>query len=442
MQQLMEKIKNKKAKIGIIGLGYTGLPLAMAFAKKYHVIGYDVDIEVITTLLDGKSHIDDVTDELSECLNETFFPTTHYEDLEKCDFIIICVPTPLTNEKEPDLLYVKSACETILKILRKKQFVILESTTYPGTTEDTVKHILERNDYVAGVDFGLAYSPERVDPGSGRRIEDISKIVAGINNECTEIAIKLYKSVINAGIIKMKNCRTAEATKIFENIFRNVNIALVNEFALICEKMEIDVWDVIDAANTKPYGFMQFYPGPGVGGHCIPLDPYYMSYKAKKYGLIPRFIELSGEINEFMKFHTINLVVDGLSQVDLKISESKIAVIGLSYKKGVGDTRESPAKKIIEEIVNDGGSVSVYDPYAEFIETNIGKYVSEKNILDAINGADCAIFVTDHSVFKEINLIKIVKHMRFPVVVDCRNIFSIDQIDSIIYLGIGKATNR
>lgn len=441
MKELMQKIKNKDAVLGIIGLGYVGLPLAMAFAKKFHVVGYELNDNIVNSLLTSKSHINDIDEDLQSCLNKTFFPTNNYKALEKCDFLIICVPTPLTHEKEPDLTYIKNACETISKILRKGQFVILESTTYPGTTEEFVKPILEQNQLVAGIDFGLAYSPERIDPGSGRKVEEIQKIVAGINQECTEISGMLYETVIKAGVIRVKDCKTAEATKLFENIFRNVNIALVNEFALICEKMEIDAWDVINAASTKPYGFMPFYPGPGVGGHCIPLDPYYMSYQAKKFGFIPRFIELSGEINEFMRFHTINLVVNGLSKFDMKIHESKIAVIGLAYKKDIADTRESPARKIIEEIVNRGGSVKAYDPHAKFIETNSGRYVSEKNITEALNDADCAVFVTDHFEIKEINLDEILKIMKHPVIVDCKNIFANSPRSDIVYLGIGKENN-
>lgn len=434
----MKKIKDKNAVVGIIGLGYVGLPLAIAFAKEFQVVGYELNGNIINSLLAGKSHIEYVNEELRDYLNKTFFPTNNYETLEKCDFLIICVPTPLTHEKEPDLTYIKSACEIIRKILRKGHFVILESTTYPGTTEDFVKPILEKDKLLAGVDFGLAYSPERIDPGSGTRVENIQKIVAGINPECTEISGMLYESIIKAGIIKVKDCKTAEAAKIFENIFRNVNIALVNEFALICEKMGINVWNVINAATTKPYGFMPFYPGPGVGGHCIPLDPYYMSYQAKKYGFIPRFIELSGEINEFMRFHTINLVASGLAKFNMKIQGSSIAIIGLAYKKDISDTRESPTRKIIEEILNRGGNISLYDPYAVSIEVNGGNYFSEKSITDALTNADCAVFVTDHSEIKQINLGELIKVMRHPVVIDCRNIFVDNQNDGIVYLGIGK----
>jgi len=439
MKELLAKIENGNAKIGFIGLGYTGLPLALIFAKKFYVVGYDVNEKLINALINGVSHIKDVKNkDLMKYLNRTFFPTNNHEELKKCDFLIICVPTPLTREKEPDLSYIKSACEMITKVLRKGRFIILESTTYPGTTEEIVVPMLERSGLKAGIDFCVAYSPERINPGSGHKVENIPKIVAGINQECTDIAAKLYECVIGAGIVKVKDCKTAEATKIFENIFRNVNIALVNEFALICERMGINVWSMIEAASTKPFGFMPFYPGPGVGGHCIPLDPYYMSYKAKKFGFIPRFIELSGELNDFMRIHAVNLAEYGLSRVGLRVRESTIAIIGLAYKKDIDDVRESPANKIIEEIAKNGGDVKVYDPYVKFIETDCGRYSSEKSIEDVLNGADCAIFVTDHALIKNNNLNEMVKYMRHSIIVDCRNIFEDTKTDDFIYFGIGK----
>lgn len=320
---------------------------------------------------------------------------------------------------------------TIGMFLRKGQFVILESTTYPGTTEEVVIPLLEQNGLTAGIDFGVAYSPERVDPGNKTyTVENTPKVVGGINELCTQIVSELYKSVINADIVKVKDCKTAEATKIFENIFRNVNIALVNEMALICEKMDIDVWEMIDAAATKPFGFMPFYPGPGVGGHCIPLDPWYMSYKAKQLGIIPRFIETSGEINDFMKIHAVNLVEEGLSLIGKKISNSKIAVLGLAYKKDIDDTRESPAKKIIEEIVNRGGEVRVYDPYVSHISTNYGKFVSEKSVEESYKSVDCVLIITNHIQFKNINL----DDLKGKVVVDCKNVIRSADLRNIHYL--------
>jgi UDP-N-acetyl-D-glucosamine dehydrogenase len=439
MKNLLMKIKDKTATIGIIGLGYTGLPLAIAFAKKYNVVGYDIKEKTVDYLLGGKSHILDVDDDMiKKYLNKSFYPTTDRKNLEKCDFIIICVPTPLTTEKEPDLGYIKNACETIAKILRlgRGQFVILESTTYPGTTEEIVIPILERSRLKAGIDFGVAYSPERIDPGNREfTVEKIPKVVGGINEECTEIAAELYGRIIEE-VIKVNDAKTAEAVKMVENIFRNVNIALANELSLIFEKMGINTWEVINAAATKPYGFMAFYPGPGVGGHCIPLDPFYMSYIAKRYGFIPRFIETSGEINEFMKVHVVNLVEKGLREVNKSIRGAKVAVMGLAYKKNIDDVRESPSIKIIEELVNRGAEITVYDPYVKSIKTRVGEFYSEKNMENALRGADCAVFVVDHDVFREMEMEQIKELMGSPVVVDCKNLF--DKGSGVVYQGIGK----
>lgn len=436
MKELLIKIGNGSAKIGIVGLGYTGLPLALEFAKKFEVVGYDISEKKINLLKGGKSYILDVRDNLiKEYINSSFNPTNDHKYLEKCDFIVICVPTPLTAEKEPNLDYIKSSCATILDVLREDQFIILESTTYPGTTEEIVIPILEKNGLNAGKDFGVAYSPERIDPGNRTyTIKNIPKIVGGINDECTEIAATLFECIIEK-VIKVSDTKTAEATKMVENIFRDVNIALVNELALIFEKMGINAWEVIDASSTKPYGFMPFYPGPGVGGHCIPLDPFYMSYKAKKYGLIPRFIETAGEINEFMKIHTVNLVEAGLRQVDKKIYGAKIAVMGLSYKKNIDDIRESPSIKIMEELVNLGADVRVYDPYVTSITVNCGTFHSKESIVDALKNADCAVFAVDHDAFREINIGEMAELMDSPVIVDCKNLFEEDE--KIIHLGIG-----
>jgi len=439
MKNLLMKIKDKTARIGIIGLGYVGLPLAVAFARKFEVVGYDINEKTVNNLLNGQSHILDVSDDMiKKYLNKSFYPTADHKELEKCDFIIICVPTPLTAAKEPDLRYIKSACETIAKVLRKGQFIILESTTYPGTTEEVVIPILERTGLKAGIDFGVAYSPERIDPGNKTyTIEKIPKVVGGINTECTEIAAMLYGSIIEK-VVKVRDAKTAEAVKMVENIFRNVNIALVNELALIFEKMGIDVWEVIDAAKTKPYGFMPFYPGPGIGGHCIPLDPFYMSYIAKRYGFIPRFIETSGEINEFMKMHVVNLVEKGLKMVGKKLYGAKIAIMGLAYKKNIDDTRESPSIKIIEELVNRGADVRVYDPYVKSIKTKVGVFYSERNIEDALSGVDCAVFAVDHDVFRKMEMERMRELTLSPVVVDCKNVFKFKGTDNVVYLGIGK----
>ena len=436
MENLVSKITDQSAEISIIGQGYVGLPLAMAFAKKFTVFGYDVCSGTVEHLHAGKSHIQDITDEqLSQYLGKTYFPTSDPEDLRRCDILIICVPTPLAEDKIPDLSYVKSACMTINTILRPGQFVILESTTYPGTTDEVVIPILEETGLVAGRDFGVAYSPERVDPGNKNfPIDKVPTVVGGITPECTEIAGTLYGSVMER-IVLVRDARTAEAVKMVENIFRNVNIALVNEMALIFERMSIDIWEVIDAAATKPYGFMPFYPGPGIGGHCIPLDPYYMSYRAKKYGFIPRFIETSGEINEFMKMHIINLADRGLRKVGKRLYRAKIAIMGLAYKKNINDPRESPAIKIIEELVNLGAEVRVYDPFVPSLATKAGVFVSVGSVEEALSGTECAMFLVDHDVFRGIS-VETVKGLASPVVVDGKNLF--EGGEGIVLLGIGK----
>jgi UDP-N-acetyl-D-glucosamine dehydrogenase len=443
LENLPQKISDGTVKIGIIGLGYVGLPLAMAISRKFIVLGYDKSLELIEMLSGGKSPYTDVPDSiLADRLGNNFSLTNNEKDLGECDFLIICVPTPLDNEKKPDLSYIRSACESILTILKEGHFIISERTSYPGTTEEIVIPNLENSGLKAGVDFGVAYSPERVDPGNKKyTVENISKVVGGVNDLCTEIASNLYESSLNSEVHKARNCRTAEATKIVENVFRDVNIALANELAMIFERMDIDAWEVIKLASTKPFGFMPFYPGPGVGGHCIPLDPLYLSYQAKKFDFIPRFIELSGEINDFMPVHTANLLRWGLKQMGKNTAQSTVTIMGIAYKGDVRDTRESPAKEIIEQIVGAGGNVKIYDPLAKKIDTKHGTFESTDDPEDAVVDSDAIILVTNHSMFTEDFLSKLIKCINRPVVVDCKNILK-KGLASIcedgIYLGIGK----
>lgn len=441
LQQLLGKIQDRSAIVGILGLGYVGLPLAMTFSKKFKVIGYDISKSTIERLVRGDSHIQDVPSEsLRKALSHNFVPTCDDTKLKQCDFLILCVPTPLTGERIPDLTYITSASKTVRNNIHRGQFIILESTTYPGTTEEVMIPILEGDDYQAGVDFGIAYSPERIDPGNKRfAVEQVTKVVGGLDDQCTEIAAALYGSVIEK-IVKVSNTRTAESVKMVENIFRNVNIALVNELALIFERMGIDTWEVIDAAASKPYGYMAFYPGPGIGGHCIPLDPFYMSYKAKKYDFIPRFIETSGEINEFMKVHTINLAEKGLRARGKKLLGSNVAVMGLAYKRNVNDPRETPAIQIIEELIRMGAKVRVFDPHVPSLKTAAGIFNSTHSIEDALNRSDCAIFLVDHTEFVEMKIEAIGAMMANPVIVDCKNIYS--ERPGITYLGIGKGKDE
>ena len=436
MKKLHALIENNSGTIGIIGLGYVGLPLAVAFAKKFKVIGYEVKPEIVAALHECQSHIIDISNEDLEQTKKNFFSTSNPEDLQKCDFIIITVPTPLTPEKTPDLKYIRSAATIIAKNLRSGQFVIMESTTYPGTTEEILVPILETSGLIAGSDFGVAYSPERIDPGNKQyNICDIPKVVGGLNDECTEIAVSLYAEIMKE-VVPVKNTATAESVKMVENIFRNVNIALVNELALIFERMNINTWEVIDAAATKPYGFMPFYPGPGVGGHCIPLDPYYLSSTAKRCGFIPRFIETAGEINEYMKIHVVNLAEHGLSMVGKKLSESDVLVLGLSYKKNINDIRESPSLDIIDELYSIGASVSVYDPYVPKVQTKRGTFFSENDIIKCLQETDCVILCTDHDQLKTLDF----SDCRSDVVlVDCKN--CIKSTDGKLLIGIGKSSH-
>jgi len=437
-KELRLKIEQRTAKIGIVGLGYVGLPLGVAFSKKFNVIGYDVNPKKIEMLKGGRSYIEDISSEDIDL--SKFRPTHNPKELQECDFIIITVPTPLREDKSPDLSYVKEAARTIGTILRPGQFIILESTTYPGTTEEVLVPILEEKSGLKAVrDFGVAYSPERVDPGNKKyRIENTPKVVGGLTPEFTEIASMLYGTIIER-IVPVSDCKTAEAVKMLENIFRNVNIALVNELALIFEKMGIDTWEVIEAAKTKPYGFMAFYPGPGVGGHCIPLDPYYLAYRAKQFGVIPRFIETAGEINDYMPIHVVNILEKGLKKLGKSLRGSKIAILGLAYKKNISDTRESPSAKIIEEIIARGAKVRVNDPYAKIIKTRVGEFNSE-DIEEIINWADGIVIATDHQEYMVEIPNALNKISKSVVIVDSKNILSFQDIpNGVTYLKLGAS---
>jgi len=439
VKELLDNIREKKTTIGVMGLGYVGLPLALSFAKIFKVIGYEPNQSIVNNLRRGKSHIMDISDkEIQTFLGRSFIASADESVIGDCDFILICVPTPLIYEKEPDLSYIEKCTETIARFLRKGQFIILESTTYPGTTREVVVPILERTGLKVGVDFGAAYSQERIDPGNKvHTLENVPKVVGGINPECTEIAAALYGSIIPT-IIKVRDCDTAEACKLLENIFRSVNIALVNEMALIFEKMGIDTWEVIKAASTKPYGFMPFYPGPGIGGHCIPLDPYYLAYKARRFGIFPRFIELAGDINDFMRIHAVNLVEKALRKVGKEISNSNIAVMGLSYKKEINDSREAPSKHIIEELIKLGAKIKVYDPYVESTDTKVGVFTREASLDITLKNTDCALFLVDHDCFFDLKPQYFKSLMVRPIVVDCRNIFDWKDLDGVLYVAIGK----
>ena len=437
--ELKAKIERRTARLALVGLGYVGLPLAILFAKQFQVYGFDSNRELVKDLRAGRSHIDDTpASAVKSMIGKSFFPTDDASELRPCDFVIVTVPTPLSASKEPDLGPIERAGESIAKNLQTGQFVILESTTYPGTTRDVLIPILEKSGLSAGLDFGVAYSPERVDPGNRNfRTENTPKVVGGINTSCTQLAASLFECVVGR-VVVVESCEVAEATKMLENVFRAVNIALVNELTLALDRMGINTWHVIDAASTKPYGFMPFYPGPGIGGHCIPLDPFYMSYRARQFGLVTRFIELSGETNEFMKFHAVNLLAEGLEQLGKRLRNATVVVFGVSYKKDIKDTRESPARKIIAELHRRGCGIKIYDPIAQVIETDVGSFRTEASAERALKDSDAVLILTDHSVFRDLATMDFRRLMRgTPVIVDTRNVIR-TPISGSIHVSLGQ----
>jgi UDP-N-acetyl-D-glucosamine dehydrogenase len=352
-------------KIGIVGLGYVGLPLAVAFAAAgTEVVGLDADQSKVESLRAGRSYIGDISDQELAGVAQPIAATTSYADLGECDAVIICVPTPLTSSREPDLTYLVEAGTALAQVLQRDQLVVLESTTYPGTTREQLAPILEAGSGLrAGEDFHLAFSPERIDPGrTDYTVATTPKLVGGLTEASTERARDLY-AIVCEQVVVLSTPETAELAKLLENIFRSVNIAFVNELAQLCDRLGIDVWEVIDAASTKPFGFMRFDPGPGMGGHCLPVDPFYLAFKARQQDFYPEFIELAGKINQSQPVYCADRIERALNEAEKPVKSSKILIIGASYKAGVGDIRESPALKIIELLRRRGGEVSYHDPY-------------------------------------------------------------------------------
>jgi UDP-N-acetyl-D-glucosamine dehydrogenase len=380
--------------IGIIGLGYVGLPLAIAFAQAGNdVVGIDTDPRKIASLGEGKSHVEDVPDLAVKALGGRLHPTDDYAELSTCDAIVICVPTPLTASREPDLTYLIDSATALSEVLKKGQLVVLESTTYPGTTREQLAPILEASGMTAGNDFHLAFSPERIDPGrTDYTIKTTPKLVGGLTGACTERARELYAQICEE-VIVLSGPESAELAKLLENIFRSVNIALVNELAQLCDRIGIDVWEVIDAAATKPFGFMRFDPGPGMGGHCLPVDPFYLAFKARQHDFYPEFIELAGKINQAQPTYCVERIVKSLNRIGKPVRGSKVLILGVSYKGGVGDIRESPALKIIALLQNLGAEVSYHDPYVpELTRLDLTSVTLE----DALPTADLVAIVTAH----------------------------------------------
>ncbi|HDI46093.1 MAG TPA: nucleotide sugar dehydrogenase, partial [Candidatus Omnitrophica bacterium] len=397
MSDLKNKIKNKKATIAVIGLGYVGLPLAVEFARQgFKVLGVEIDYNRVANLKRGDSYILDVTTEdLKNVINSSrFIPTTDYSQIKKADAIIICVPTPLRKTGEPDLSFVLSASSEIKNYLSKGKIIILESTTYPGTTEEIILPLLQSKNFKVGKDFYLAFSPERVDPGNQQfKTRNIPKVIGGVTKKCTEMAGLLYSQIVEK-VMLVSSPRVAEMVKLLENSFRSVNIALANETALICNKLGIDVWEVISVASTKPFGFMPFYPGPGIGGHCIPSDPMYLVWKARLSGYEPRLIKTAQEINSYMPHYVIDKLISALNFRKKTVKGAKVLVVGITYKPDVNDLRESPALEIMEELLNKGADIRYFDPYIPELKLGNRKFKSLRLNPAKIKNFDCVLIVT------------------------------------------------
>lgn len=399
---LKNKIENRSAKIGVIGLGYVGLPLAVTFAEEgFEVVGIDTSSRRVKSIRSGKSYIMDIpTKVVAELVaSKQLRATESYSVIKKLDAVIICVPTPLSKTKEPDISFIMSALRNIIKNKRKGQLYVLQSTTYPGTTEEILLPKLKSGSFKIDRDFFLAFAPERVDPGNRIYItNNIPKVVGGVTKKSTEIAAILYSEIISQ-VVPVSSSKIAETAKLLENTFRSVNIALVNELALMCESLNLDVWEVIKAAGTKPFGFLPFYPGPGIGGHCINIDPLYLSWKASLHGFKSRFIELADNINSSMPQHVVNRVISALNRRRKPVKGCKILVLGATYKKDVSDTRESPSFEIIRLFLGEEAIVNYHDPHVPNIKIN-GKKLNSINLRkDFIARQDCVILATDHSAF-------------------------------------------
>jgi len=419
---LVQKIKDKKAVVGVVGLGYVGLPLLMEFVERdFTTIGFDIDQRKVDKLNAGKSYIKHIDEKRVKSVRDSglFEATVDFKRIKETDCILICVPTPLTKHREPDISFITKTAEALAPHIRKGQFIVLESSTFPGTTEEVLKPILETSTLKEGRDFWVAFSPEREDPNNPKyNTHTIPKVVGANTEYARELAVTLYEQVI-VKTVPVSSSQAAEATKLLENIFRSVNIALVNEMKMILDRMGIDVWEVINAASTKPFGFMPFYPGPGLGGHCIPIDPFYLTWKAREYEMNTRFIELAGEVNTAMPYWVVARIMDALNDHHKSIKGSKVLVLGAAYKKDIDDPRESPSFKLMEILLEKGAEVDYNDPLIPELPAMRRYDIQRKSVdLTAANLAkyDCVLISTDHSVY---DWDFIVEHAQ--LVVDTRN---------------------
>lgn len=422
-QILLRKIADRKARIAVVGLGYVGLPLAVEFAESgLRVIGMDVDSEKVRQINAGESYIDDVADERIGKLvdSEKLRATNCYGDLRQVDAISICVPTPLRKTRDPDMSYIIRAAQAIAEIRHAGMLIVLESTTYPGTTEEIILPAIVGDDLAVGENIFIAYSPERIDPGNASySVRNTPKVVGGITDDCSEIAKALYQAAVDQ-VIAVSSPTAAEMVKLLENTFRAVNIGLVNEMALMCDKLDIDVWEVIQAAASKPFGYMPFYPGPGLGGHCIPVDPHYLSWKLKTLNYNARFIELASEINTSMPYYVVDKVTEALNNQELAVRGSRILILGVAYKRNVDDVRESPALDIISLLRQRGAEVDYHDPHVPRIHLESDLLLRSKDYdQQLLREAHCVVIVTDHSAY---DWDEILRYSR--VIVDTRHVYS------------------
>ena len=402
-EQLKNKIEDRTAVLGVIGLGYVGLPLAVEMARAgFKVIGFDVQAKKVEMVNEGHNYIGDIIDDDLTRLSASgrLLATSDYSFLEQCDCISICVPTPLDIYQQPDISYVNSSAESVALYAHKGMLVVLESTTYPGTTQEIIQPLLEQKGLNIGRDVFLAFSPERVDPGNKQfKTKNTPKVVGGVTKNCTDLAAQLYSSFLEGGITRVSSPKVAEMEKILENTFRNINIALANEMAVLCDRMKIPVWEVIDAAKTKPYGYMAFYPGPGLGGHCIPLDPFYLTWKARAYNYHTRLIEIAGEINNAMPEYIIERVSRILNRAKKPLNGSRIFLLGVAYKPDIDDSRESPVLKIIALLEKEGAQIDCNDPYIPHFKVGSREYDSVKITGKSLKEADIVVVTTNHSCY-------------------------------------------
>lgn len=422
---LLSKLENKEATIGVVGLGYVGLPLAVEKVKAgYKVIGFDVQQARVNQVNHGINYIGDVVDEeLKEFTqSKQLMATTDYSLMQEVDAVAICVPTPLDIHQQPDTSYVEASAKEIAKYLHKGMLIVLESTTYPGTTEEIIQPILEETGLKVGEDFFLAYSPERVDPGNKKfKTKNTPKVVGGVTESCTQVAAAMYRNVLEGDVHEVSSPKVAEMEKILENTFRNINIALANEMAILCNKMGIDVWEVIDAAATKPYGFMPFYPGPGLGGHCIPIDPFYLTWKAREYNYHTRLIEVAGEINNSMPEYVVQRSMEILNKEGKALNGAKVLILGVAYKKDIDDYRESPVLPILDLMNDAGAKWEVVDPYISEFKFNGNMVETIELTNERLSEADLVIIATNHSDFNydKINNLS-------TLIFDTRNVMNAD----------------